>query len=323
MGGDRIRFAWLFLLIGLIAALAGCGSAPMRPEPERQATLPGAPGAPQRPGRGGYYKDDGPGDNPPDIRLIEDAEPRSEPLHRFANNPYTVDGRSYTPMRSIAPFRQRGTGSWYGRRFNGQATSSGERYDMYGMTAAHPTLPIPSYAKVTNLQNGRSVVVRVNDRGPFHSERVIDLSWTAAAKLGYADRGSAQLEVELIQVDDMPQYAHRGRPAVLAAARPAADAAPRAPSLSIISAAQAAEPAAGASPVYLQLGAFSQRENAEALRLRVARELDWLTEFVQINERAGGYRVQVGPYRSRIDAASAADRIRDALKISPVVVGPN
>ena len=324
MGEDRLGMAWLVLWAALIGALAGCGSAPMRPESGRQVSAPaGAPGTPQRPGRGGYYKDDGPGDNPPDISLIEDAEPRLEPLHRFANNPYSVEGRNYAPMRSIAPFRQRGTGSWYGRRFNGQPTSSGELYDMYGMTAAHPTLPIPSYAKVTNVQNGRSVVVRINDRGPFLSERVIDLSYTAAAKLGYADRGSAQLEVELIQAEDMPRYARSSRASVLAARTPAPDDGPKAPPFSLISSAQAAEPGAASATVYLQLGAFSQRENAEALRLRVARELDWLTEFVQISERSGSYRVQVGPYRSRADAGSAADRIRDALNISPVFVGPN
>lgn len=133
---------------------------------------------------------------PPNLAAIPDAVPRVEPLHRFANRPYQVFGKDYVPAATLAPFRQTGVGSWYGRRYHGAPTSSGERYDMYAMTAAHPTLPIPSYARVTNLANGRSVVVRINDRGPFHSERIIDLSYTAAWKLGYVDAGSARLEVE-------------------------------------------------------------------------------------------------------------------------------
>ena len=124
--------------------------------------------------------------------------PRIEPLHRYANRPYRVFGKDYRPLASLQPFRQRGMASWYGKRFHGKPTSSGEKYDMYKMTAAHPTLPIPSYARVTNLANGRSVVVRVNDRGPFHAGRVIDLSYVAAHRLGYIGAGSAQVEVEAI-----------------------------------------------------------------------------------------------------------------------------
>jgi rare lipoprotein A len=107
-------------------------------------------------------------------------------------------GRKYVPYQSLTPYRARGIASWYGRKFHGKPTSSGERYDMYAMTAAHTILPIPSYARVTNLSNGRSVVVRVNDRGPFHSERIIDLSYAAAYKLGYVNAGSASVEVEAI-----------------------------------------------------------------------------------------------------------------------------
>src|SRR5512132_4096445 len=133
-----MRAAISALAVCLLALLAGCGSAPRQPDSAAGSwgTL-GAP--PATPSKGGYYKDDGPGDNAPDIGLIENAEPRLEPLHRFANNPYAVDGRSYIPMRSIQPFTQRGLASWYGRRFHGQRTSSGEVYDMYAMTAAHPT----------------------------------------------------------------------------------------------------------------------------------------------------------------------------------------
>lgn len=155
--------------------------------------------APAAPSKGAYYKDDGPGDNPPaNLASIPDAVPRAEPLHRFANRPYQALGKDYVPMTSRAPYRQSGIGSWYGRRFNGQPTSSGEKYDMYKMTAAHPVLPIPSYARVTNLANGRKVVVRINDRGPFHSGRAIDVSYAAAYKLGFVAQGSAQVEIEQI-----------------------------------------------------------------------------------------------------------------------------
>jgi rare lipoprotein A len=159
----------------LVSLLAACGSSPQK---------------------GGYYKDDGPGDKPP--ANVADAVPRAEPLHKFANRPYKAMGKEYVPMTSLQPFRQRGMASWYGKRYHGQKTSSGEIYDMYAMSAAHPTLPIPSYVRVTNLANGRSVVVRINDRGPFHAARVIDVSYAAAHKLGFIQAGAAQVEVESI-----------------------------------------------------------------------------------------------------------------------------
>ena len=149
--------------------------------------------------KGGYYKNDGPGAKPPaNIDGIADATPRVEPLHKYANRPYEVFGKKYVPLASVQPFSQRGMASWYGKKFHGQKTSSGETYDMYKMTAAHPTLPIPSYARVTHVGNGKSVVVRVNDRGPFHAGRIIDLSYVAAYKLGYVGAGSAQVQVEAI-----------------------------------------------------------------------------------------------------------------------------
>lgn len=148
---------------------------------------------------GAYYKDDGPHERPPaNLERVADAVPRAEPLHRFANRPYEALGKRYVPMTSLQPFKQRGMASWYGKRYHGQKTSSGETYDMYAMSAAHPTLPIPSYARVTNVANRKSVVVRINDRGPFKSERIIDLSYVAAHKLGFIQAGQAQVEVEAI-----------------------------------------------------------------------------------------------------------------------------
>jgi rare lipoprotein A len=162
----------------VLLALTGCGSAPKT---------------------GGYYKDDGPHEKPPaNLDRIADAVPRAEPLHKFANRPYEALGKKYVPMTAVQPFRQRGAASWYGKRYHGQKTSSGEVYDMYQMTAAHPTLPIPSYVRVTSVANGKSVVVRINDRGPFHAGRIIDLSYVAAHKLGYIAAGSTQVEVEAI-----------------------------------------------------------------------------------------------------------------------------
>jgi rare lipoprotein A len=143
--------------------------------------------------------DDGPPERPPaDLDRVLDAVPRIEPLHKYANRPYNALGRDYVPMTSLQPFRQRGMASWYGKRYHGQKTSSGEVYDMYAMTAAHPTLPIPSYARVTNVANGSSVVVRINDRGPFRGTRIIDVSYVAAHKLGFIQAGQAQVEVEAI-----------------------------------------------------------------------------------------------------------------------------
>ena len=201
----RARRAGAALLVGLLA-LAGCGSVPVKPGSGQGASSGGkasaeasgarAPGA----SRGGaFYLDDGPGDNPPpDLHAVPDAVPRAEPLHPYANRPYRVFGVAYVPRPGLTEHRERGVASWYGRKFHGRRTSSGEPYDMYAMTAAHPTLPIPSYVRVTHVRNGRSVVVRVNDRGPFLHRRVIDLSYTAAYRLGYLDNGHAEVEVELL-----------------------------------------------------------------------------------------------------------------------------
>ena len=147
----------------------------------------------------GSSRDDGPVGSPPvNLDKLADAKPRREPLNPGANTPYTALGRRYVPYTALQPYRARGVATWYGRKFQGRRTASGERYDMYAMTAAHTVLPIPSYARVTNLANGRSVVVRINDRGPFHADRIIDLSYAAAYKLGYVNAGSAKVEVEAV-----------------------------------------------------------------------------------------------------------------------------
>ncbi len=168
----------------LLALIAGCSSTPEK-----------------RPG--GYYKDDGPGDSRK-LASIPDAVARAEPLHRYANRPYERMGKRYVPLTRVGVYNQRGVASWYGKGFHGKPTSNGETFDMYKMTAAHPVLPIPSYARVTNLANGRKVVVRVNDRGPFHGGRVIDLSYAAAYKLGYVAAGNARVLVEQVVLAGAP-----------------------------------------------------------------------------------------------------------------------
>lgn len=168
-------------------ALAACGTAPKAPP---KAT----------PGKPGYYADDGPPDAvPADIASIPDAVPRDEPYHRFANRPYTVMGRTYAPVVNDEPMRERGLASWYGRMFHGRKTSIGETYDMFAMTAAHKTLPLPSYARVTSLKDGRSVVVRVNDRGPFRDHaRILDLSRAAAEALDMIRAGVVSIRAEIL-----------------------------------------------------------------------------------------------------------------------------
>ena len=203
----------LLLLVMLI--LAGCASAPkqasapvapavaaLRRDPASGPGLPFLP--PAGSGRGGYYQDDGPGENPPaGLYQVPDAEAKIEPYSTRSNRPYAVFGKTYTPITNQLPFLQRGIGSWYGKKFHGQRTASGELYDMYKMTAAHPTLPIPSYARLTSIVNGNQVIVRINDRGPFHSSRVIDVSYTAALKLGLLGKGSHELQVERLLPADI------------------------------------------------------------------------------------------------------------------------
>ena len=307
----------------VVIALAGC-STMGRPGP-----------SPSTPRGGGYYLDDGPGANPPaDLDSIPDATPRVEPLNRGAMRPYVVMGKQYTPMTSLEPYRARGVASWYGRRYHGQRTSSGEVYDMYRMTAAHPILPIPSYARVTNLRNGRSVVVRINDRGPFLANREIDLSYVAAYKLGIVANGSGMVEVDSI----IPGVA---APSVMASASEAPDnsaatavdykpdsAGPDSPPAASEPARKASRGTAipqspltsDASGIYLQLGAFSSKQNAESFLARLQIEVASLAGTMHIYSRDGLYRVHAGPYASRDEARAVADRIGQAFGIKSFVL---
>ncbi|MGZ8230238.1 MAG: septal ring lytic transglycosylase RlpA family protein [Burkholderiales bacterium] len=353
--------------LAIAAALSACGSAPKRDavlertEPPKQVSKASPSPAPRATRGGGYYLDDGPGEAPPaDLESIPEAVPKLEPLHRGAMRPYVVLGQSFTPMTELTPYKAQGIATWYGRRYHGKPTSSGEPYDMYSMTAAHPVLPIPSYVRVTNVANSKSVVVRVNDRGPFIDNRLIDLSYTAAHRIGVLAGGSALVEVESVIPDgSAPATTYAAAPP--AASRPAvsspnagtAPASARAkasapapqnsdsdPILAIAAAARdvgAAQaqpdtrnPAAGtlgeaAAPadargVYLQLGAFGSRDNAESYLVRAKVQFEWLAERLHVLPREGLFRVHAGPYSSATEARQVAERIALSLGVRPVVV---
>lgn len=252
---------------------------------------------------GGYYLDDGPGDNPPpDLHLIPDAEPKTEPLRLANMQPYVALGKNFKPMTALGPYKARGIASWYGRRYHGNNTASGEVYDMYAMTAAHPTLPIPSYARVTNLENGKSIIVRLNDRGPFLSDRLIDLSYTAAYKLGILADGSGQVEVESILPDDGSVRTARSQSVT--------------PPTKISALPNNIE----MNTVYLQLGAFGSPDNAHNFLSKIRKKLPWLNDTVSITRNNGLYKIHAGPYPDQVLAKQAATTITQHLAVTPVLV---
>jgi rare lipoprotein A len=261
-----------------------------------------------------YYSDDGPPDSVPDnLATLPDAVPRDEPFHRFANRPYTVFGRSYVPVLNKDAYRERGIASWYGKKFHGQKTSSGEIYDMFAMTAAHKTLPIPSYAKVTNVRNGKSVVVRINDRGPFHGDRIIDLSYAAAMRIGVASAGSGLVDVERVYEKDALVLASANPPPAL----PSLVTTPLAPPPAVVETPVVVAQDTGG--IFLQLGAFSGADNAELFRTRMQGELSWNNEPLKVAQRDGLYRVRLGPYRNRDEALAIAEKVRTTLGFAPAI----
>ena len=318
-----------------ILALAACSSVPLetsssgKPQTTARSGSAGHPALPPAgSGRGAYYKDDGPGDVTPEGLLdTPDAEPRIEPYSKSGNKPYVVFGKQYVPITDARPFKQTGRGSWYGKKFHGQKTSSGELYDMYKMSAAHPTLPIPSYARVTNISNGKQVIVRVNDRGPFHSSRVIDLSYTAALKLGYIGHGSADLQVERLLPADIEQIlANKGNAssstvAMEAVAMPMTESTQLSPA--------AIQPVAfmsngNATPVasgfYLQFGAYSQAANAESVRTRLAQDAGSVLPQLTVEPSNNLYRLYSGPFATREAAAAAAAQVQGTAGVKAFVV---
>lgn len=237
-----------FFPLLMMVALAGCG------------------------GKGGYYKDDGPprGVSSSQIARIPDAMPQKEPLSETGNNPYKALGKKYYPMKSAKGFKERGVASWYGKKFHGRRTSSGEKYDMFSMTAAHRVLPLPSYVSVRNLRNGESVVVKVNDRGPFLHNRVIDLSYAAAYKLGIVATGTGLVEVTALE--------------------------PGVPERKTASQVPVSSRTVSGVKLFVQFGAFSIRSNAENLQRKLYGDGFNPTMELGLHDGRHIYRVRIGPY---------------------------
>ncbi len=258
--------------------------------------------------KGGYLA----GDNAPNIRVnhesIPNAVPRVEPYTQLGNpESYTVYNKTYYPLKSSQGFVESGVASWYGTKFHGRRTSSGETYNIYGMTAAHKTLPLPTYVEVTNLDNGKSIIVKVNDRGPFHDNRIIDLSYVAALKLDVVKTGTARVEIRAI--DPRNPTAHRqttpttlpeaDQPMVIALEEP--DTIPTTVIAEPITQANSqpqTKPIEATKPFYLQIGAFSSFINADSLRSRL---LPVAGNQVSISKTIGSsqpvYRVRIGPLK--------------------------
>lgn len=253
---------------------------------------------------------DGPPRGSPRLGHIPDAVPKSEPRSRYGNpSSYVVHGKRYHTLRSSRGYVERGIASWYGRKFHGRRTSSGERFDMYAMTAAHKSLPLPTYVLVTNLENGRQAVVRVNDRGPFHANRLIDLSYAAARKLGIFGNGTGFVEVRAVGPGTEPlQVARAAPPAVRPARSPQPEEASPERATNHVPAPTAVPPRT--VRLYLQAGAFSERLNAERLsdRLRpVAGKLVYVSPLIV--DGTALYRVRVGPIPDVVKADQLTNRI--------------
>jgi rare lipoprotein A len=303
------------LLILISLALAACRANPPRQGSDRQTADRAAadenqseassPAATPSSGGGSYLAGDGPGsDIPANVQNIPDAVPHAEPLHRYANRPYSVMGKTYTPLTTTGTYKERGVASWYGKKFHGQKTSIGETYDMYGMSAAHTTLPIPSYARVTNLANHKSVIVRINDRGPFLHERIIDLSYTAATKIGIIGNGQGMVEVESLKADDnasapiSPIYKEPIDATPLPADTP---------------------PAAASGKVFLQLGAFSSQKGAEDFLRSMRSKLSDTGKALSLSHKNGMVKVHIGPYANADTARATALKLESRLGFKPVV----
>lgn len=332
----------------LALLLAACSSTPTRPPGD---TRPSAATPAPRTGPAPSSERDGPGiDPPPNLAAVPDAEPQVETIRPGGpNKPYDVAGRTYVPLTGDVTHVERGLASWYGSKFHGRRTAMGEVYNMYAMTAAHPTLPLPSYVRVRNPKNNKEVVLRVNDRRPFHPGRIIDLSYTAALKLDLL-RGVGPVEVERITFDAIRSGAWRGAESRLAATASAPQVLPTTapsaptptpergtalepmvaateprPAAQEITAAPQPSPAppsnaAPASGFFVQIAAFKQLGGAQAFHRKVVADLSWLSPLLAVFSDNSVHRLQAGPYRTRDEAQGIAEQVKDALKLVPVVV---
>lgn len=320
----------LSMSLALALSLGGCASrTPSKPGPGPVSKRP-AP-SPDKDGPEAVI--------PANLERVPNASPQLEPIRKGGpNKPYEVLGQRYEPITEDKPLVETGLASWYGKKFHGRPTSSGEIYNMYAMTGAHATIPIPSYARVRNPANGREVIVRINDRGPFHKGRIIDLSYTAALKLGVL-HGVAKVEVERITYEDIrsgawqrsgdeapvyaaaepvgaPQQTRTEQMATLPAAAlpgPVAD-------VPVSAGNPAPMPRVAAPGFWIQFGAFSKLDGAESFRKKLVQEADWMAPLLAVFKDRALHRLQAGPYASRDDARQAAERVRLALAVEAVVV---
>ena len=298
--------------------LVGCASAPPGSSPATSQDPPVAASPAPAPAA---ERDGPPVAPPPNLADVPDAEPRIDPIRPGGpNKPYEVAGQRYEPLAADVAISQRGLASWYGRKFHGRSTASGERYDMYAMTAAHPTLPIPSYARVRNPANNREVVVRINDRGPFHSTRIIDLSYTAALKLDLL-RGVGMVEVERLTHDAIRAGSWRqGSAARSVATAPAPGPASTAAIAASPSSRDTATTAASTSPVQSQAGIVAtplpaageaKTEGGSPVTREAGSVPDVTAQAPATPPPASGFWVQLGAFKQR----ERADRLHQRLAL--------
>lgn len=329
----------LFPLAALCAALLLGSCTTSRAPVEGGAQPISGPGNYSRPHRDGAPWWD------VDVSRIPDAVPmpHNGPVKA---SPYTVFGKPYYPISDARNYRATGTASWYGTKFHGQATANGETYDLYGMTAAHKTLPLPSYVRVTNLDNGKSVILRVNDRGPFYSDRIIDLSFAAAKKLGYAETGTARVEVE--GIDPQQWWAQQGRPVPMVLAGHAGEARgdkplalpqpvaapietwtppPAQHAAAVLPVELAVKKNASAQPagLYLQVGAFANPDAAELLKAKLSALVGTAPVFVSsvVRNQQVLHRVRLGPIDTQDEVLQLQDTLRLASLGQPTLVRPD
>ena len=265
----------IFLLTAL--CLAGCQTNNVEKNSEDPVT--------DSKSKGAYYLDDGPEEViPENLSSIPNAIPKKEPLNKFSNRPYKVFGKTYYPMTSLKPYTATGYATWYGKKYHGNKTSIGEVYDMYKMTAAHKTLPLPCYVKVTNLKNDKTVIVRVNDRGPFVKDRIIDLSYAAANRLEIIEKGSELVKVELIDLDEKVKVSKINK------------------------------------QIYIQAGLFSDEKNANNLINKIKKLGTVKNENIKKIKNEDQFQVLIGPFKNNQKAKIKKDELSDNFFINGFIV---
>ena len=246
----------------------------------------------------------------PNMPLETSVTPKLEPIVPGTTKPYIVNGETMTPMTDVStPYTQTGHASWYGKKFHGRNTASGEPYNMYKLTAAHRTLPIPSYIRITNLSNGKTLLARVNDRGPFGRDRIVDLSYAAAKQLDIIRHGSTQVQITLIDTT---------KPDAIAGASPPVPAAGPVPTAAAVSPLPP-RPALEASGTYVQVGAFGQEANADRLHQRIFSALPETQSLLNKVYNGKVFQIVLGPYPDHAMAAQAANQMREKLQLPAVI----